>query len=57
MKTWLQSLRFQIQLASLRSGKNRFKAQPAGGMAYDDMAAQKKANKAAMAAKKKGGPR
>lgn len=39
------------------SSKNRFKPQPASGMAYADMAAQKKANKAAMAAKKKGGPR
>ena len=39
------------------SGKNRFKPQPASGMAYADMAAQKKANKAALAAKKKGGPR
>lgn len=39
------------------SGKNRFKPQPASGMAYADMAAAKKANKAAMAAKKKGGPR
>ena len=39
------------------SRKNRFKPQQAAGMAYADMAAQKKANKAAMAAKKKGGPR
>lgn len=38
------------------SGKNRFKPQPAAGQAYNDLAAQKAANRAAMAAKKKGGP-
>ena len=37
------------------SGKNRFKVYQEGN-AYDQMAAQKKANKAALAAKKKGGP-
>ena len=36
-------------------GKNRFKVYQEGN-AYDQMAAQKKANKAALAAKKKGGP-
>jgi len=36
-------------------GKNRFKVYQEGN-AYDQMAAQKKANKEAMAAKKKGGP-
>ena len=37
------------------SAKNRFKVAQEGN-AYDQMAAQKKANRAAMAAKKKGGP-
>ena len=37
------------------SGKNRFKVYQEGN-AYDQMAAQKKANRAALAAKKKGGP-
>ena len=36
-------------------GKNRFKVYQEGN-AYDQMAAQKKANKQALAAKKKGGP-
>ena len=36
------------------SGKNRFKVYQEGN-AYDQMAAQKKANRAALAAKKKGG--